>query len=113
MLLFHQEQQVSVDVTADTATFPTPSVISALLAVIVSVSIVVADPVILTVDLSSSCVWMFEVTPSKYPSSTDVTAEAITLPDELDVNAFDVVRLFVTIVEAPPVIVACFASNCV
>ena len=36
----------SVDVTADTATFPTPVVTSALFPVIVSVSIVEADPVI-------------------------------------------------------------------
>ena len=53
----------SADVTSDTATFPLPSVTSALLAVIVSVSIVVADPVMLPL-FASSCVWIEEVTPS-------------------------------------------------
>ena len=51
------------------------------------------------------------MTPSKYPSYVDVIdEEAITLPAELEDNTLDVVRLFVTIVEAPPVIVACLAS---
>ena len=53
----------SAEVTSDTATFPLPSVTSALLAVIVSVSIVVADPVIEAL-FASSCVWIEEVTPS-------------------------------------------------
>ena len=77
----------SVDVTSDTATFPLASVTIALVDVSVSVSIVVADPEIVTCFASSaacnplvlaivrspspivacfasSCVWILEVTPS-------------------------------------------------
>ena len=85
---------------------------SALLAVIVSVSIVVADPVIVAF-LASSCVWIFEETPSKYPSSVDVTSDTATFPLPSVMSALLAVIVSVSIVVADPVMLPLFASNCV
>ena len=63
--------------------------------------------------LASSWVWIADDTPSKYPSSVDVTALTSTLPDPLDVKALEAVKSSVSIVVAAPVIVACFALSCV
>ena len=60
---------------------------------------------------ASSCVWIEEVTPSRYPSSVAVTSDTATFPEPLEVNALDTVRSLDTIVVAAPVTVACFASR--
>ena len=60
--------------------------------------------------LVSICVWIALVTPLKYPNSVDVTELTATLPLPSDANALDAVRFELTIVVAPPVIVACLLS---
>ena len=62
--------------------------------------------------LASNWVWIADDTPSKYPSSVVVTSLTSTLPEPLDCNALDAVRLDDAIVVAPPVNVACFESIC-
>ena len=94
----------------DAATFPTPSVISALLAVIVAVAIEEADPVI-EGPFASSCVWMFEVALFKYPSSADVTSDIATVPSVLVISALLPESTSRAIVLAEPVIEACFAFS--
>ena len=54
----------------------------------------------------SNCVWILDVTPSRYPSSVSG------FPDPFEVNALEAaVRSFEAIVVAAPVIVAFFASS--
>ena len=59
----------------------------------------------------SICVWILDVTPSRYPSSVAVTSDTATFPDPFEVNALEAVRSFEAIVVAAPVIVAFFASS--
>ena len=66
----------SVSVTSLTAIFCDPLEITALFAVKDSVSIVVAEPVIVAC-LASNCVWIAEVTPSTYPNSVAVSVPGI------------------------------------
>ena len=54
-----------------------------------------------------------ELTPSRYPSSVEVTADTATLLEPLETRAREAVRSASSIVVAAPVIVACFVSNCV
>ena len=61
----------------------------------------------------SICVWIAEVTPSKYPNSVSVTSDTAIFWEELETTALLAVKDSVSIVEADPVIVACLASNCV
>ena len=42
------------------------------------------------------------VTPSRYPTSVEVTAEIATFPDPSDTTALDAVKLPVVIVETAP-----------
>jgi hypothetical protein len=102
----------SVAVTADTATLPDASDTRALDTVRFSVSIVVAPPVIVAC-LLLSCVCIALDTPSRYPTSVAVTADTATLPEPSDTRALDTVRFSVSIVVAPPVIVACLLLSCV
>ena len=94
------------------ATFPEPLEVNALDTVRSLDTIVVAAPEMVAF-FASSCVWIEEVTPSRYPSSVAVTSDTATFPEPLDVNALDTVRSFDTIVVAAPVTVACFASSAV
>ena len=59
-------------------------------------------------EIPSIWVCILDVTPSKYPNSVVVTSLTSTLPEPLDCNALEAVKLDEVIVVAPPVIVACF-----
>ena len=91
--------------TADTATLPLPSDTNALDAVKSASSIVVAAPVIVAC-LESIWVCIALVTPSTYPNSVEVTAEAATLPLPSDTSALLALRLPVVIVETAPAMFA-------
>lgn len=62
-------------------------------------------------DFPFNCVCIALVTPSKYPSSVLVTADDVTLPLLLDINALFASKLVLVIDAAPPVIVACFLAK--
>ena len=59
----------------------------------------------------SNWVWMFDVTPSRYPISVAVTSETATLPFPSVTIALEAVSVSVSMVVADPVMVACFASS--
>ena len=75
-------------------------------------TIVVAPPVIVACLL---LIWVCiaEVTPLKYPTSVLVAVDTATLPFASLTNPLDAVKFALTIVVAPPVMVACFPFSCV
>ena len=75
-------------------------------------AIVVAAPDIVAF-FASSCVWIADDTPSRYPSSVAVTADTATFPLASEVKALETVKSLEAIVVAAPVMDAFFASSCV
>ena len=54
--------------------------------------------------LASNCVWIPEVTPSKYPNSVEVTAETAILPEPSEAKALEAVRSEVVTEDIAPAI---------
>ena len=98
----------SVLVTSETVTLPVALDIKALLAV-KSVSVIVEAPPVIVSSLLFIWVWTAEVTPSKYPSSVEVTSETAILPLPFETTALSVVKFDVVTVVAAPVIVSCLS----